>query len=150
MDTFKGPHCLNMQPFLFPPVLKQLSLIRAQPIFIQVQQREGKTARERGVALLFPGSRTALLRFFGGQRDKAKETEREGNTHTQSEWGEGGPSIKSKAPLASCAEPGPRGPRATGGGYALNSPVPPDSPVQDKSPVVLLSPWALTKTNSPV
>lgn len=49
-------------------------------------------------------------------------------------------------------ESGPGGPRATRerGVCELDSPVSLECCVQDKSPVVLLSKWALTKTNSRV
>lgn len=100
------------------------------------------------MAPLFPGSRAALLRFFGGQRDKAKKTqtlrqrEKESGTQEKSELKQ-----KSMAPVSPMLtghpvqETSPRGPGATREGVCeLNSPVSLDGRVQDKSPVVLLSP----------
>lgn len=83
------------------------------------------------MALLFPGSRAALLRFFGGQRDKAKKTqtlrqkEEESSGEEKSELKE-----KSMAPVSPVLtghpvqETSPRGPGATREGVCeLNSPV---------------------------
>lgn len=79
MGTFGGPCCLNMQPLRCSSIEAAVFNISAQlsPYLFRYSWQRGRDS-ERGVALLFPGSRAALLRFFGGQRDKAKKTETEG------------------------------------------------------------------------
>ena len=84
MGTFGGPCCLNMQPLLCSSIEAAVFNISAQlsPYLFRYSWHRGRDS-ERGVALLFPGSRAALLRFFGGQRDKAKKTETEGEGERQ-------------------------------------------------------------------
>jgi len=75
MGTFGGPCCLNMQPVLCLSIEAAVFNIRAQlsPCLFRYSWKRGRDSG-RGVVFLFPGSRAALLRFFGGQRDKAKQT----------------------------------------------------------------------------
>lgn len=93
--------------------------------------------------------------FFGrakGQSDKDTKTEKKGERKRRSRGSQRKKNIATvclKLAEYSMQKTSPRGPGATREGVCeLNVPVSLDDCVQDKSPVVFLSQWALTKTNS--